>query len=224
MSAPLGAYYPVATSRADDDSPVDAALSKLIHNNAVWLWEHSGQVRAKTFAANGMGPATALANAWYVLMRIPFPCSLLPTRAPFPFRIRLAGKSGFAGVNTTYRVTVGHGAATPWYLLAGTANVLEATTTSTTLDWLIEDTITPSVADGENGTQQMFTAVEGGSIKSTSVRVPTQYLEVWGKTDNASYPPLVYAVLAEEWPGTTDYFSSGGFSGGGGGGEVVVVP
>lgn len=216
MSAPLFGYVAIDPSRIDDDYPMDAATLKAIHNNAVHLWEYSGQVRVKTIDTAGIGPSTCLDSAWYTLLRVGFPCSMLPTRAPFNFRIRLAGKSGHATATTTYRVAVGHGAVTPWRILAGD-NTLSATTTSTTLSWLIEDTIEPTVTDGENSMRSMATVVEYSLTKGTTVRVPFLFLEVAGKTSNSTYPPKLYGISAEEWPGGTNYFADGGFDGGGGG-------
>jgi hypothetical protein len=113
-------------------------------------------------------------------------------------------------------VAVGHGAVVAWRILAGD-NTLSAATTSTTLAWLIEDTIAPTVSDGENSMRGMITPIEYSALKGGLVRVPFLFLEIAGKTSNSSYPPKLYAVSAEEWPGNTNYFASGGFAGGGGG-------
>jgi len=209
--APFGRWLDFDESLTRDQDPFDYYHAQIVANNAVSAWEMSGQCRVNLWSTPGILQGTPVANQWARIMRVEFPCSLLPTRGPWPFRVRLAGKAGNAGVQTDYRVGIGAPSLVGFYLLGGSP-VLEGDTDSTTMAWLIEDTIVPSAADGERSMVDMFTSIEAGLGKPGTAQVCMLALEVWGRTSNATYPARLHGLIAEEWTGL-GFFGSGSFGG-----------
>lgn len=221
MALPLfGIWFDFNEALVRDDDPFDHYHAQVVVNNAVAAWEQSGQCRVNFWSTPGVLQGTPVANQWARILQVEFPCSLMPTRAPWPFRVRLAGKAGTGGVTTDYRVGIGATSLLGFYLLAGSP-VLSGTTTSATLSWVIEDTLQPSIADGERSMRDMFTSIEAGAGKPGTAQVCMLGLEVWGRTSNVSHPARVHGLIAEEWMGE-DLFGS--VVSGGGGADEMMAP
>jgi hypothetical protein len=206
--APLKGFVASSLRYVTKLGPLSTAAAKCVLNNAIQLNEQSAQVRIKWIGrttGDYRGPDTVAANTWQLVFSDQIILARRPNLRAFPMRVRLAGSISNASYTATFRVVVGAESYARLHAVAGPAtygDVLEFTSTSTTIAWLGGGLLTMDPAlSFETARSMQALNTTTGALGTRMVHSP--FVQVWTRTTNVAGVPRLGGLVVEEFASDT---------------------
>lgn len=210
-------YIPLNANIADADRPLGAGFARIALNNPVHIYDQSGQVLCKWVQQSStdyLTPSYTFTRLWdssngslVPLLSVYVRCRKRLDDQPFEFRVRLAGASSDNSTSCTFAVCVED----PRIALATAVDgdsrfVYSASTTSSTMAWLGQDTIEMSYFSRlRSFARRSSEVIDGLSIGAPNYLSRETFIaavSVFASRASASTTPRLGGVIVEEFVGS----------------------
>lgn len=203
--APFKAHVDYDDAESRQPYAANPGLARSLINNVLHKADQMGQTRCAWIGRTASDYRERSFAAVDTYQRIMPPLPMVWARRPklelMRARVRLAGSVSAAAGTGTFRVYIG---ARPFESTqlnagAGEADVLQFTTTSSTMAWLGEGVLTLDYPRILSRGQQTWTVKGTSEDVQTILAVP--YLFVWGAVSNVSDSLRIGGLHVQEWVG-----------------------